>query len=77
MAIEVLTIKGKPMTLSHALWKRYGRRVPGLVEATLSQNPGLAAIGAILPVGTKFNVTSPAPTPKTQVVKLIRLTGAT
>ena len=46
------------------------------MEATLAQNPGLAALGVYPPKGTIVNVTTPAPAPAAQrqtVRKVIRL----
>ena len=43
-------------TVDLLLWRRYG--VPGLalVEATLAANPGLAGLGAELPIGTELDL---------------------
>lgn len=79
MATETLTFPHDGMTLDRVLWLRFKREVPGLVEQTFGANPGLAALGACPPRGTKVVVTipPPAPTPGTAAApkKLIRLTG--
>ncbi len=49
MATEILTVSGTPMPLDLLLFKRFGREVPGLVEATWAANYGLADLGPILP----------------------------
>ena len=73
MATEILTVKGHPMPLDLLLFKRFGREVPGLVEATWAANYGLADLGPILPVGTKVTVTPPAPAAKKFTRPTIRL----
>jgi len=64
MAIETLTVIAEQTTLDLLLWRRYKRDVQGLVEDTLSRNPGLARLGVYLPVGLKVQVKTPAPEPK-------------
>lgn len=52
-AVDVMTVTAEHTTLDLLLWRVLRREVPGLVEATLDLNPGLAALGPILPVGTR------------------------
>jgi phage tail protein X len=59
--IETLTVEADHTTLDLLLWRRYRREAKGLVEDTLARNPGLAALGAILPIGTVVQVEAPAP----------------
>ena len=73
MAIETLTVIGRPKPLDLVLFRRFGREVPGLVEATYDQNPGLADLGPLLPRRTKVLVTTPAPAPAKTTRKTIRL----
>jgi phage tail protein X len=61
MTIEVLTVARASCPLDLLLFGRFRREVPGLVEATLTRNPGLAALGPILPIGTRVSVEIPAP----------------
>lgn len=63
MAIETLMVTTERTPLDLLLWRHYRREVPGLVEDTLGRNPGLAALGAVLPVGTAVQVQTPAPDP--------------
>lgn len=63
MTIEVLTVKSERTTLDLLLWRRFKREVPGLVEDTLSRNPGLARLGVLLPLGLTIKVKVPAPVP--------------
>ena len=73
MATEILTVIGRPKPLDLVLFRRFGREVPGLVEATYAQNPGLADLGPLLPRRTKVVVTTPAPAPAKTTRKTIRL----
>lgn len=61
MSTETLTVPNDHTPLDKLLFTRFGREVPGLVEQTLAQNPGLAALGVFPPRGTKVIVTVPAP----------------
>ena len=73
MSTETLTVKGASQPLDLLLFKRFKRQVAGLVEATYAQNQGLAALGPILPLGTKVIVTPPGPAPSKTVRKTIKL----
>lgn len=44
------------MPLDLIIWQRYRRETPGLVEATLDINPGLAAHGPMIPHGTVIQI---------------------
>lgn len=76
MTIETLTVDRAYCPLDLLLFRRFKREVPGLVEATLALNPGLAELGLYLPVGTKVRVDVPAPAPRGAKAprQLIRLT---
>lgn len=63
---ETVTVEGDDLTLSLIAWRRFKRPMPGLVEAILDQNPGLADLGQTLPVGTTFQM--PVPVPRDQTV---------
>ncbi len=73
MTTEILTVSGRAMPLDLLLFHRYRREIPGFVEATYAQNPGLAALGPELPAGTAVTVTVPAPAPTVTARKLVRL----
>ena len=64
MTIETLEVATERTTLDLLLWRRFRREVPGLVEDTLRRNPGLARLGAFLPVGLSVKVAVPDPEPK-------------
>jgi phage tail protein X len=51
--LEMVTIRGDGITLDLLLWRRFGRQGISLVERTLELNPGLADLGAEIPLGTK------------------------
>lgn len=61
MAIETLKITAERTPLDLLLWRHYRREAPCLVEAILAGNPGLAALGVLLPVGIVVKVETPAP----------------
>ena len=70
--IETVTVEGDGLTVSVIVWRRFKRTMPGLVEAIYDQNPGLADLGQILPVGTSFDMPIPIPREQ-QVLDPIRL----
>jgi phage tail protein X len=61
MTIENLKVAAERTPLDLLLWRHYKREVPGLVERALARNPGLARLGAFLPVGATIAVEAPAP----------------
>jgi phage tail protein X len=56
---ETITIAGAEITLPLLIWRRFRRPMPGLVEATLVANPGLADLGPVIPVGTVITLSVP------------------
>jgi phage tail protein X len=69
---ETYTVDGAGLTLDQIIWRRYRRQTPGLVEAVLDMNYGLADQGPLLARGStlKIPVDNPA-TPTTR--PLVRL----
>jgi len=59
--IERIVVEGDGVTLSLLVWRRFRRPMPGLVETILDRDPGLAALGPLLPVGTAFDLLVPTP----------------
>lgn len=51
---ETITVQSEGLTVSRIVWQRFHAPKPGLVERILDINPGLAALGFFLPVGTVF-----------------------
>ena len=56
---EVITVAARGQTLERILSKRHRRQIPGLVERALDINPGLAALGPIIPLGTVVRLPIP------------------
>lgn len=56
-------------TLDALCQRHLGTTSGGTVEATLAANPGLAALGPVLPAGTQLTLVSPTQTTD-QTVKL-------
>lgn len=69
---QTVTVEGDALTVSLIVWRRFKRPMPGLVEAILDTNPGLADLGPILPLGTVFEMPVPVPQ-ENQVLDPIRL----
>lgn len=51
-----VTVATERVSVDLILWRMHRRPVPGLLEATLEANPGLADLGPELPVGTVLAV---------------------
>jgi phage tail protein X len=73
MSTETLAFQNDFTPLDLLLYRRYRMEVPGLVEATLALNPGLADLGAFPPRGTAIIVTTPTPAAKKVVRQTVRL----
>ena len=57
--------------LDGVVWQHYGGHVPGTVEAVLAANDGLAALGPVLPPGTRIELPDlQAPPAVTTVLRL-------
>ena len=70
MSVDTLVFANDRTPLDLLLFRTYGE-ISGLVEATLAQNPGLAALGAFPPKGTTIVVTTPAPAATRQTVRQV------
>lgn len=46
------TVAAEGVTLSNMVWALIKRQPIGYIETVLTSNPGLAALGAIIPIGT-------------------------
>lgn len=71
--VETLTVKGDHITLDLLLWRRFRDHRSGFVERVFDMNPGLADLGAVLPVGTRVLIPLDAPElrpPERPVVRL-------
>lgn len=57
-----IVVQQQGATLDLLLWRIHGRKGQGLVEAALVANPGLAALGPVIPLGTVIVIPDlPAP----------------
>jgi len=66
---EAVTVRGEDITLELLLWRCHGVRGRELVSASFDANPGLAAKGAFLPLGTVVSLPDlPALTSSTRKV---------
>lgn len=72
---ETITIRGEGISLDLLLWRRYGVRGQGLVEEALVLNPGLAALGPVLPLGTVVTIPDLPPAASAPAVKVVSLFG--
>lgn len=50
--MQTITIKGEGISLDLLLWRRYGKAGQNLLSEVFNLNPGLAAKGYDLPLGT-------------------------
>lgn len=69
-----VVIDRQGMTVDLVVWKHFGHQGDRLVERTFELNPGLAALGPILPVGTEFDLPE-ATAPKPPLRETVRLWG--
>lgn len=57
-----IVVQQQGLTLDLLLWRIHGRKGQSLVEAALVANPGLAALGPVIPLGTAIQIPDlPAP----------------
>ncbi|RAZ83304.1 tail protein X [Cereibacter johrii] len=70
---EIMTVAGDGITLPLLIWRRFKRPVPGVLEATLDANPGLADLGPVLPLGTRLRIPIPAPAAEERPTERISL----
>jgi phage tail protein X len=70
---EVITIAGDGITLGRLIARRFRRYLPGYVERVLDVNQGLAAKGAILPVGTIVKLPVPKVDETEAAIEVVKL----
>jgi phage tail protein X len=73
IATRDILVSSEGVSVDLVIWQTYRRPMPGLLELTLDINPGLAGLGPILPVGTKFRlplVRPPAAPTRADVIHL-------
>ena len=68
----IIKVAGEDISVDLLIWRKYKRPMPGLLEQVLDINPGLAALGPILPIGTvvKFPNVKPPTVTELAVVRL-------
>lgn len=74
MATVTIAVRSAYMTAERVVFRQLGRYVPGVLEATLDTNRGLAALGTHLPVGTSIAIAQPTTAQLAEAVEVIRLT---
>lgn len=57
-------------TLDYLCWRHYGATDNRVVETVLQANPGLAALGAVLPAGTEVRMPAVAQPAQTRGLRL-------
>ncbi len=72
---ETIVVRGEAVTLDLLLWRRHGVRGQALVEEALDLNPGLAALGPVLPLGTPVILPDLPTLPATPPVRVVSLFG--
>lgn len=68
MTATYLTREGD--TVDAVAWRHYGTNDGRVVEAVLAENPGLAALGALLPAGTEIRMPDIEPATDAQGLRL-------
>lgn len=53
---QTITIRRENMTLDLLLFQAYGAEGQAMVEQALALNPGLAALGPVIPLGTAVTI---------------------
>jgi phage tail protein X len=71
-AETIVKVAGEGVSVDLLIWREYKRPMIGLVEKVLDTNPGLAALGPILPVGTLVKLPTVKPPPVTEIA-VVRL----
>lgn len=72
---KTITIRGDNISVDLLLWREYGVRGRALLEQTLDINPGLAALGPIIPHGQSVTLPDLPATSAVQSVPVISLFG--
>jgi phage tail protein X len=59
----IVKVAGEGISVDLLIWRKFKRSMPGLLEQVLDVNPGLAALGPILPIGTVVKLPNAKPPP--------------
>ncbi|WHP66873.1 tail protein X [Phaeobacter inhibens] len=57
-------------TADEIVWQHYGNRIAGALEIVLEANPGLAALGPVLPLGTRIRLPEIEPPKEAEAIRL-------
>ena len=68
---RTIIVEGDGIALDRLVFEIMGRE--DLVPAVLAANPGLAALGPILPVGTRFVIPEPSSVETIAVIPTVKL----
>ena len=67
-----IVVSREQMTVDLIVWQTFGRQDGTLVERTFELNPGLAALGPFLPVGTELELPA-ASAERPALIETVRL----
>ena len=70
-----VTVQRSRTSIDLLLWQQHGIAGSALLEQTLAENPGLAALGPELPIGTVVHLPAAPPARRGQALKVIDLFG--
>lgn len=70
---ETVTVMGEHLTVDLIVWRKFRKPMPGLVEKVFHLNPGLAANGEFLALGTVFTIPEVDDNATSQDIELISL----
>ena len=73
LPVELITIRGEGLLLSRIVARKYRRYIPGYVERLYDINPGLAAQGPLLTVGTVIRFPAPLAEETRNAVPVVKL----
>ena len=72
---ETVVVRGEKITADLLLWRAYGVEGRALVVDLLAANPGLSAIGEIIPQGTEVIIPDRPVTTNTDHTPVVSLFG--
>lgn len=71
--VEIIEVRGDGLVLSRIIARKYRRYLPKYLERIYDINPGLAAQGPILRVGTKIKFPPPTTDEQRNAVQVVQL----
>lgn len=70
---ETIKVADDAASVALLIWRRFQTRTPGVVERTLTLNPGLADMGLLVPVGAAVTIPIDAPEKTVEQRPVVRL----